>query len=93
MFAWLCSCDSSFRAGGNTVGTCSFAGQADQIDANFFYGHGMYPQSFYAKITAACATFTTPLSAECNPLLDQMDNYVGDFYIYNICALPRCTKT
>jgi len=68
---------------GNDVGTCGFANEAMDIAVQFYNGHAMFPQSYYTAVMAACGNFTV-LSAECNTLLNKLDDYIGNFYIYNI---------
>jgi cathepsin A (carboxypeptidase C)/serine carboxypeptidase-like clade 1 len=72
---------------GNRVGTCAFnSGKAKQIKAEFFQGHGMYDQPLYAKIKAACGAFsdTEVLVPPCSTLIEEMNEKVGEFDVYNI---------
>ena len=68
---------------GNEVSTCGFASQADRIAVEFYYGHGMYPQTLYPKIKEACGNFSTETSA-CQAVISEMNNKIGNFDIYNV---------
>jgi serine carboxypeptidase-like clade 1 len=69
---------------GNTVGTCAFSSaQAQQITADFYFGHGMYSQALRAEIDAACGDFKS-LNARCVAKLSEMEKQAGQFDIYNI---------
>jgi hypothetical protein len=69
---------------GNTVGTCAFSSpEAQQISADFYYGHGMYSQTLRASMDEACGDFST-LSPKCLKQLSQMNEEIGNFDIYNI---------
>ena len=64
---------------GNTVGTCAFSSaQAQQISADFYYGHGMYSQELRARIDAACGSFEK-LSPKCVKVLSEMETQIGNF--------------
>lgn len=64
---------------GNTVGTCAFSSaQAQQISADFYYGHGMYSQELRARIDAACGSFEK-LSPKCAKVLSEMETQIGNF--------------
>jgi len=69
---------------GNTVGTCAFSSpEANQISADFYFGHGMYSQALRSEIQAACGDFST-LSSACKAKLALMNMQTGNFDIYNI---------
>lgn len=69
---------------GNTVGTCDFSSpEAQQISADFYYGHGMYSQALRAEIDKNCGDFSH-LSPRCLQSLSKMEEQIGQFYIYNI---------
>jgi carboxypeptidase C (cathepsin A) len=81
---------------GNDVGTCSFESyMADRISVEFYYGHGMLPQTLYPRLKAACKNFTGPESAECHALLAEMDASIGSFDIYQVydtCGTDQVTQ-
>jgi len=66
---------------GNNVGSCSPDGT--EILFNFLYGHGLFTEDLYNKITKTCTNFRNP-SGQCNLLLDEMSNQVNAVNIYNI---------
>jgi len=69
---------------GNTVGTCAFSSpEAQQISADFYFGHGMYSQALRSEMQAACGDFST-LSARCIQKLSEMEEQIGNFDVYNI---------
>lgn len=64
---------------GNTVGTCAFSSpEAQQISADFYYGHGMYSQALRAEIDAACKDFKR-LTPSCISKLAEMEQQIGQF--------------
>lgn len=66
---------------------CAFStGKSKQITTEFFYGHAMISQTLYNAISAACLTFTDAdvQKPACATLLQQMNDVVGQFDIYNI---------
>ena len=64
---------------GNTVGTCAFSSaQAQQISADFYFGHGMYSQQLRSQITKTCGDFST-LSPKCVASLALMEAEIGTF--------------
>ena len=72
---------------GTKVGLCAFSsGKAQQIQVEFFQGHGMYSQPLYKRIQAACKTFTNEivLQAPCKDVLAEMTAQIGTFDVYNI---------
>ena len=72
---------------GTKVGLCAFSsGKAQQIQVEFFQGHGMYDQPLYKRINAACQTFTDEivLTKPCKDVLDEMNQKIGTFDVYNI---------
>lgn len=72
---------------GGQVGMCAFnTGKSKQISFEFFRGHAMVSQTLAMQIDEACGNFTDEQAAskDCNALLDQMNNEVGSFDIYNI---------
>ncbi|EGD79146.1 hypothetical protein PTSG_12946 [Salpingoeca rosetta] len=68
---------------GNEVSTCGFQNQADRIAVEFYYGHGMYPQTLYPKIKDACGNFTKE-TQQCRAALSEMNRKIGNFDIYNV---------
>lgn len=69
---------------GNTVGTCAFSSpEAQQISAEFYFGHGMYSQTLRAEIDKTCGDFSR-LSPACLASLNKMNTEAGNFDIYNI---------
>ena len=69
------------------MGLCAFSsGKAQQIQVEFFQGHGMYDQPLYKRINAACQTFTDEivLTKPCKDVLDEMNQKIGTFDVYNI---------
>ncbi|CAE7531246.1 SCPL27 [Symbiodinium microadriaticum] len=69
---------------GNTVGTCAFSStEAQQISAEFYYGHGMYSQTLHAEISKSCGDFSD-YSPTCLAALSKMNTEIGNFDIYNI---------
>lgn len=64
---------------GNTVGTCAFSSaQAQQISADFYFGHGMYSQQLRAQITKTCGDFSS-LNPKCVASLALMEAEIGTF--------------
>jgi serine carboxypeptidase-like clade I len=64
---------------GNTVGTCAFSSaEAQQISADFYFGHGMYSQALRSEIVQACGDFSS-LNARCVSKLSVMEQQVGQF--------------
>ena len=69
---------------GNTVGTCAFSSpEAQEISADFFYGHGMYSQNLRKEILASCGDWSK-LTPRCLKALEQMEEEIGQFDIYNV---------
>ena len=68
---------------GTTVGTCAHGAEQQDINAEFFFGHGMYSQPLREEILLACGDFAT-LSEECEAQLDVMYDQMGDYDVYNI---------
>lgn len=69
---------------GNTVGTCSFSSpEAQQISADFFYGHGFYSQELRKEIVKSCGDWSR-LSPRCLKALAKMEDEMGNFNTYNI---------
>lgn len=68
---------------GNNVSTCGTQFMADRISAEFYQGHGMYPQTLYNEIKSACGDYSTA-NVKCLELLAKMNRDVGNFMIYNI---------
>jgi carboxypeptidase C (cathepsin A) len=69
---------------GNTVGTCDFnSGDALRISTNFYHGHAMVSEVLFQQIIAACGNFTQ-LSAQCESLINQMNNELGQYDVYNV---------
>lgn len=69
---------------GNSVGTCAFSSaEAQQISASFYFGHGMYSQALRENIDEACGDFER-LSPKCIAQLEEMNEQIGNFDIYNI---------
>jgi carboxypeptidase C (cathepsin A) len=72
---------------GTKIGMCNFeTGVNKRINTEFFQGHGMYSQTLYADIKAACGNFSDAdvLEPKCAGLLSQMNTDIGQFDIYNI---------
>ena len=64
---------------GNTVGTCAFSSaQAQQISADFYFGHGMYSQQLRSQITKTCGDFSS-LNPKCVASLALMEAEIGTF--------------
>jgi carboxypeptidase C (cathepsin A) len=64
---------------GNTVGTCAFSSpEAQQITADFLFGHGFYSQDLRSNIETACGDFSS-LSARCIKQLSVMEQQVGTY--------------
>eukprot|EP01038_Epipyxis_sp_PR26KG_P009761 gene9761-13132_t len=75
---------------GNSVGTCAFSSpEAQQISADFYYGHGMYSSALRNDIEATCGDFKR-LTPKCLQNLAIMEKQIGDFDVYNI--YDRCGK-
>ena len=68
---------------GTTVGTCAHGAEQQQINAEFFFGHGMYSQPLRADILRVCGDFAT-VTDECQAQLDVMYEQMGDYDVYNI---------
>ena len=68
---------------GTTVGTCAHGAEQQNINADFFFGHGMYSQPLRETILAACGDFST-LTDDCQDALDVMYEQMGDYDVYNI---------
>ncbi|RYG68167.1 S10 family peptidase [archaeon] len=69
---------------GNSVGTCAFSSpEAQQISADFYFGHGMYSQKLREEIEGTCGDFSR-LSAACLSSLGKMESQIGQFDVYNI---------
>eukprot|EP01034_Spumella_vulgaris_P031226 gene31226-38586_t len=69
---------------GNTVGTCAFSSpEAQQIHADFYYGHSMYSQELRADLVAACGDWKK-LSPACLKQLALVEEQIGQFDVYNI---------
>lgn len=69
---------------GNTVGTCAFSSpEAQQIHADFYYGHSMYSQTLRANVVEACKDWAR-LTPACLKQLELVDEQIGTFNIYNI---------
>jgi hypothetical protein len=74
-------------------GTCNLGGNFDMPhNVDLFFGHGMMSKQRYTSIQKVC-NFTCgskleachqPQSQECEALLSQMSDAVGDYNIYNI---------
>ena len=72
---------------GTSVGTCAFTtGKSQQIQVEFFNGHGMFDQPLYSKINEACKNFTDEevTMPECKASLKEMTEKIGYFDVYNI---------
>ncbi|EDQ88901.1 uncharacterized protein MONBRDRAFT_37373 [Monosiga brevicollis MX1] len=69
---------------GNEVGTCGFGAEVDRINVEFYYGHGMFPQTMYAEIQEACNHFNGTENIKCEAILAKMNQDIGNFDIYNI---------
>lgn len=72
---------------GGEVGMCAFnTGKSKQITFEFFRGHAMCSQTLAASIDEACGNFSDEQAGTpaCSKLLDQMNDEVGSFDIYNI---------
>jgi len=64
---------------GNTVGTCAFSSpEAQQISADFYFGHGMYSQELRTQMLNTCGDFSS-LSPKCVAKLAQMEVQIGTF--------------
>ena len=64
---------------GNTVGTCAFSSpEAQQITADFLYGHGFYSQSLREQIVKSCGDFKH-LTPGCIAQLSEMDKQAGTY--------------
>ena len=69
---------------GNTVGTCAFSSpEAQQISADFYFGHGMYSQTLRSQVLSDCKDFSR-LTPKCLSSLSEMEQQVGNFDVYNI---------
>jgi len=69
---------------GNTVGTCAFSsGDAMRISTNFYHGHAMVSETLFQQIITACGDFSK-ITAQCQSLVTQMNNELGQFDVYNI---------
>ena len=69
---------------GTDVGLCAFStGKAQEIQVEFFAGHGMYSQTLYSDIHAACGNFSDAdvQESQCADLLDKMNREMGDFFM------------
>lgn len=66
---------------GNAVGVCG--NSRNSISLDFLHGHGLYSESLYKQIQAACPDPDNPTD-DCQNLLDEMSNEVGDVNIYDI---------
>jgi hypothetical protein len=64
---------------GNSVGTCAFSSpEAQQISADFYYGHGMYSQALRQELMKACGDFKV-LTPGCLSKLSEMEQQIGQF--------------
>lgn len=64
---------------GNTVGTCAFSSpEAQQIHADFYYGHAMYSQTLRANVVEACKDWAR-LTPACLKQLELVDEQIGTF--------------
>jgi len=68
---------------GTKVGTCAHGAEQQQINADFFFGHGMYSQPLREEILESCGDFSS-LTEECSAQLDEMYAQMGDYDVYNI---------
>lgn len=68
---------------GVKVGTCAHGVEQQQINAEFFFGHGMYSQVLYGEVQAACQGWTE-LTESCSAKLDEMYEQMGDYDVYNV---------
>lgn len=68
---------------GPNVSSCGGGPAADNINVEFFAGHGFYPQPLYQQIKANCGNYQNQ-SPLCESLLLQMTSDLGTFDIYNI---------
>lgn len=69
---------------GNSVGTCAFSSpEAQQISADFYFGHGMFSQELRARMAEGCRDFAR-LTPACLATLSEMETQIGTFDIYNV---------
>ncbi len=69
---------------GNTVGTCAFSSpEAQQITADFLYGHAFYSQTLREQIVQSCGDFKV-LKPACIQALAKMSEEAGSYNVYNI---------
>lgn len=69
---------------GNTVGTCSSSPDGLRIAFKTFAGHSMVDQPLVDSIEKECDFSGTSISDACQKLINEMDNNLGDFDVYNI---------
>lgn len=72
---------------GTKVGLCAFTtGKSQQIQVEFFQGHGMFDQPLYLKIKEVCKGFTDEdvQAPACAAALKEMTGKIGTFDVYNV---------
>ena len=72
---------------GTKVGLCDFSsGKSQQIQVEFFAGHGMYDQPLYQKLHQECKNFSDhDVTLEgCRGALAEMNDKIGSFDVYNV---------
>ena len=72
---------------GTSTGLCDFnSGKSHQIRAQFFQGHGMYDQPLWASLQKSCGNWSNEAVAakDCVNDLAEMNDKVGQYYVYNI---------
>ena len=67
------------------------SGKAQQIQMETFFGHAMIPNQRFAALQKACAPWgdSDVKSVACRLQLAAANDEIGDFDIYNICALRQ----
>jgi len=68
---------------GTTVGTCAHGVEQQEYASAFFYGHGMYSQKLRKEMLEACGDWSS-LTEECSAKIDEMNDQLGDFDVYNV---------
>jgi serine carboxypeptidase-like clade 1 len=70
--------------GNGVTGAGSIPGDvSEKLHTDFYYGHGLFSATLYAKIQASCGDYKTP-SKDCQNDLDEMHQVIGHVNVYDL---------